>query len=98
MHGDEFFSYFKIVMDILGHSLGAHICGFAGRTFVKESPGNQYLPRITGLDPARPCFNQGHKLDGLSRGDAEFVDIIHTNAGALGKRSTIGDADFWPNG
>lgn len=81
---------------ILGHSLGAHICGFAGRTFTNLT--DQYIPRITGLDPARPCFNQGHNLDGLIRGDAAFVDIIHTNPGALGKKATIGDADFWPNG
>lgn len=37
-------------------------------------------------------------MSGLSRGDAEFVDIIHSNPGALGKRDPIGDADFYPNG
>lgn len=35
---------------------------------------------------------------GLARGDAEFVDVIHSNAGALGKRDPIGDIDFFPNG
>lgn len=43
-------------------------------------------------------FNEGEKLSGLSRGDAEFVDIIHSNNGALGKRDPIGDCDFYPNG
>lgn len=56
------------------------------------------MPRITGLDPANPCFNEGHNLTGLARGDAEFVDIIHSNPGALGKRDSLGDADFYPNG
>lgn len=35
---------------------------------------------------------------GLARGDAEFVDVIHSNPGALGKRDPIGDVDFFPNG
>lgn len=34
----------------------------------------------------------------LARGDADFVDIIHSDAGALGKSDPIGDADFYPNG
>lgn len=82
---------------VIGHSLGAHIVGAAGRTF-NELSGGQLIPRITGLDPARPCFNAGETLTGLSRGDAEFVDIIHSNPGALGKRDPLGDADFYPNG
>ncbi|XP_039281157.1 inactive pancreatic lipase-related protein 1-like isoform X2 [Nilaparvata lugens] len=37
---------------LLGHSLGAHICGIAG-----SSLHNITLPRITGLDPASPLFS-----------------------------------------
>lgn len=37
-------------------------------------------------------------MPSLGRGDAEFVDIIHSNSGALGQRDPIGDADFFPNG
>lgn len=29
-------------------------------------------------------FNEGERLSGLQRGDAKFVDIIHSNAGILG--------------
>lgn len=47
---------------------------------------------------ANPCFNEGESLTGLSRGDAETVDVIHSDPGALGKRDSIGDADFYPNG
>lgn len=37
-------------------------------------------------------------MTGLGRGDAEWVDIIHSNPGALGKKDAIGDCDFYPNG
>lgn len=80
----------------IGHSLGAHIVGSTGRNLNYKT--SKLLPRITGLDPANPCFNEGEALTGLSRGDAEFVDIIHSNPGVLGKRDSIGDADFYPNG
>lgn len=33
---------------LIGHSLGAHIVGYAGRYFTKLS--NQTIPHITGLD------------------------------------------------
>lgn len=79
-----------------GHSLGAHIVGAAGRNFTYQT--DKLLPRITGLDPAKPCFNEGFSLSGLSKGDAEYVDIIHSDPGALGIRNPIGDADFYPNG
>lgn len=36
-------------------------------------------------------FGQGEELSGLIRGDADFVDVIHTNPGVLGKRDPIGN-------
>lgn len=75
---------------LMGHSLGAHIAGAAGRQFQEET--GKSLPRITGFDPAKPCFNEGESLQVLGRGDAEFVDIIHSDAGGLGKSEPIGDA------
>lgn len=38
-----------------------------------------------------PCFNTGEDLPGLARGDAEFVLIIHSNSGGLGKRDPLGN-------
>ncbi|CRL01824.1 CLUMA_CG015039, isoform A [Clunio marinus] len=109
---------------LMGHSLGAHIAGTAGKTFQEIT--NKQLPRITAFDPAKvrkvvnfleisliklfhlfslllllhqkPCFNEGESLLGVGRGDAEFVDVIHSDAGGLGKSEAIGDADFFPNG
>lgn len=81
---------------LTGHSLGAHIAGVAGDTF--KNLTNQLLPRITGLDPAYLCFREGEVLHRLTREDAAFVDVIHTNSNVLGIKDSIGHADFFPNG
>ncbi|KAH8419683.1 hypothetical protein KR009_000874 [Drosophila setifemur] len=81
---------------LIGHSLGAHIVGSAGRHLTQLT--GRVVPRITGLDPAKPCFNEGEVLSGLLRGDADFIDVIHSNPGVLGKRDPLGDADFYPGG
>ncbi|MEG4273290.1 MULTISPECIES: choice-of-anchor K domain-containing protein [unclassified Microcoleus] len=41
-------------IELMGHSLGAHVSGFAGTKY-KELTGKE-LNRITGLDPAGPNF------------------------------------------
>lgn len=67
----------------------------AGRYFTKMT-GNA-IPRITGLDPSRPCFSESDRPNGLQRGDALFVDIIHSDLAVWGL-DPIGDIDFYPNG
>ncbi|KAH6925296.1 hypothetical protein HPB50_003387 [Hyalomma asiaticum] len=84
---------------VIGFSLGAHAAGFCGRHFYKNTKTK--LGRITGLDPAGPLF-QGTPV-ALSYKDANFVDVIHTNAGSfaelkLGIKGPIGHVDFYPNG
>jgi len=78
---------------LIGHSLGAHIMGYAG-SYAKYRVG-----RITGLDPARPafedCIGPENHLDAT---DGDFVDVIHSCAGVLGFRKPIGFVDFYPNG
>uniref|UniRef100_A0A1I8NR26 Lipase domain-containing protein n=1 Tax=Stomoxys calcitrans TaxID=35570 RepID=A0A1I8NR26_STOCA len=81
---------------LIGHSLGAHIMGAAARFFHEKT--GKMIPRVTGLDPAKPCFNEGEALSGLMRGDAEFIDVIHSNSGVLGKRNPTGDVDYYPGG
>lgn len=53
---------------------------------------------FTGLDPAGPLYTLTEDKDKLSEGDAQFVQIIHTDAGGLGTSEESGDADYWPNG
>lgn len=84
---------------LVGFSLGAHVMGFAGRHFQKTT--KMQLGRIIGLDPAGALF-QGTNVS-LSRRDAKYVDIIHTNGGdiftfKLGLWNAMGHVDFYPNG
>ncbi|XP_033241370.1 phospholipase A1 2-like [Drosophila pseudoobscura] len=90
-------SYVIQKVHLVGHSLGAQIAGSAGRNFKKLSEGAT-LARVTGLDPANPCFYKGNDPKGVRSGDAEFVDIIHTNPGVLGTPKVVGDADFFVHG
>ncbi|XP_069098311.1 pancreatic triacylglycerol lipase-like [Pleurodeles waltl] len=82
---------------IIGHSLGSHVAGEAG----KRRPG---VSRITGLDPAQPYF-QGTPVEvRLDPSDAALVDVIHTDSGpfipnlGLGMSQLAGHLDFFPNG
>jgi hypothetical protein len=43
----------------MGHSLGSHIAGQAGRTFEDET--GKLLPRITGFDPAKVTKFEQHQ-------------------------------------
>lgn len=57
--------------------------------------------RVTGLDPAGPLFTDPVIVsadDRLASTDANFVQVIHTNANAFGAGICLGDADFWANG
>ncbi|KAL7011646.1 hypothetical protein ACKWTF_014366 [Chironomus riparius] len=103
------FGYDLSKIYIVGHSLGAHMAGRIGTLLQSQ---NVFLPRITGLDPAGPLFNWTAlimKIFGsdvffprfkpLTKGNAKFVDIIHSNAGWFrGLMFSTGDVDFWPNG
>ncbi|XP_014294183.3 pancreatic triacylglycerol lipase [Halyomorpha halys] len=86
---------------IIGFSLGAHIAGYAGRSL---SHRGIKLGRITGLDPASPLFRESFtSLPALSKEDAAFVDVIHTDGSILltegfGLLRALGHVDFFPNG
>jgi len=85
---------------LVGHSLGAHLMGKAGRVF--DGQHGTQMTRITGLDPAGPRWWDGFWLAGnnaipelhnntISIDSAAFVDIIHSN-GDL----TPSAVSFWP--
>ena len=73
--GDQLAQYLKArnldpnKIELMGHSLGAHVSGFAGAKY-KELTGNE-LNRIAGLDPAGPNFETretGNFTTVISRG------------------------------
>ncbi|UYV70679.1 PNLIP [Cordylochernes scorpioides] len=84
---------------LIGHSLGAHIAGYASKW-----RGNK-VGRITGLDPSQPAFEGMPASVRLDRSDAYFVDVIHTSTARVlflnfgfGIETPIGHVDFYPNG
>ena len=81
---------------LIGHSLGAHISGYAGKRITG-------LGQITGLDAAGPYFENTDPVVRLDSTDALFVDTIHTDGSAtimlgLGLMQPLGHVDFYPNG
>lgn len=77
----------------VGHSLGAHLMGTAGR-------GSHAFDRVTGLDPAGVGFQAENQDRRLSRSDAKLVDVIHTDGKCVpyfGTLVPLGSIDFYPN-
>ncbi|XP_007469662.1 PREDICTED: pancreatic lipase-related protein 2 isoform X2 [Lipotes vexillifer] len=83
---------------LIGHSLGAHTAAEAGRRL-----GGR-VGRITGLDPAQPCFQGTPEVVRLDPSNAMFVDVIHTDSAptvpflGFGMSQKVGHLDFYPNG
>ncbi|CAB4057018.1 Pancreatic lipase-related protein 2 [Lepeophtheirus salmonis] len=83
-------------LHLIGFSLGAQVCGYAGSKIPNCS-------RISGLDPAGPVFRDLEVEFRLDKSDADFVDVIHTNSayylsGGLGLSDVCGHVDFYPFG
>ncbi|XP_052900822.1 pancreatic triacylglycerol lipase-like [Anopheles moucheti] len=89
---------------MIGHSLGAHLSGYAGSTLKNNPNLNLTIGRITGLDPAELAFTETDVMVRLDPSDAKFVDIVHSDATpfvpniGLGLFEPIGHVDFYPNG
>lgn len=81
---------------LIGISLGAHIAGWAGKYFQQFK--KRRLGRITGLDPAGPCFSYAYSDQRLDKTDANYVDVIHSNRLVQGVIEPLGHADFYLNG
>lgn len=82
---------------LVGHSLGGQMCGVIGRSVHKKSRGETQISRISALDPAFPGFYPSLGTPAVSKKDAKFVDIIHTDAWLYGIPIATGHVDFWPN-
>ncbi|KAF6202054.1 hypothetical protein GE061_004451 [Apolygus lucorum] len=85
----------KNSIHLVGHSLGAHVCGFAGKIFKKKY--RMKINRISGLDPAGPLFNENKPNARLDRGDAHSIDCIFTSRGQYGHKKPICTVNFNPN-
>lgn len=84
----------NVEIQCIGHSLGAHSCGMAGKLFQLQRNGKP-LDKIVALDPAGPFFDavHGHRdAHGLlstknkwriQPTDAAFVHGIHTDIEGL---------------
>ncbi|KAM3958929.1 phospholipase A1 [Aphomia sociella] len=81
---------------LLGISLGAHIAGWTGKYFRLYKARS--IGRITGLDPAGPCFSYAFSDQRLDKMDASYVDVIHSNRLIQGVIEPLGHADFYING
>ncbi|XP_067637638.1 vitellogenin-1-like [Eurosta solidaginis] len=84
------------IIHIVGQGMGAQVAGVAAREY-KRLTGHQ-LRRITALDPSKIFAKDTLTLTGLTRGDADFVDAIHTSTCGMGTRRRVGDIDFYVNG
>ncbi|XP_022917410.1 pancreatic triacylglycerol lipase-like [Onthophagus taurus] len=74
---------------IIGHSMGAHVAGYAGRKVISTT--NSRIARITSLDGAGTSILIGKTP--LSSSDADFVDCIHTSY-----KDKFGSVSFFVNG
>lgn len=71
--------------------MGAHVTNYVATSLQPDFK----IPRITGLDPAMPLFVTANADNKLDASDAEFVDVIHTNALVQGKIEQCGHIDFY---
>uniref|UniRef100_A0A1L8EE12 Putative vitellogenin-1 n=1 Tax=Haematobia irritans TaxID=7368 RepID=A0A1L8EE12_HAEIR len=81
---------------IVAQNIAAHVAGACGKEFERQT-GKQFR-RITALDPSRVYAKESQCLLSLARGDAEFIDAIHTSAWGMGTPARVGDVDIFPNG
>ncbi|XP_072941907.1 lipase member H-like [Epargyreus clarus] len=83
-------------LELVGGSLGAHI---ASRAAVKYHYLTHKKPaRLTGLDPAGPCFRNLPPSERFNPTAAQRVDALHTNMDVFGIADTVAQVDFYANG
>lgn len=85
-------------INLVGHSFGSQICGFAGKQVIEET--GTKVGRIIVTDPASRPFESTSisKTDRVNSEDAQLVVAIHTDAGNTGFLIPLGTIDFYPHG
>ncbi|XP_068628172.1 lipase member H-like [Battus philenor] len=83
-------------LELLGVSLGAHIASHAADRYhqiTRKKP-----MRLTGLDPAGPCFRNLPPEERFNANAAQTVDALHTNIDGFGIADKVAQVDFYANG
>ncbi|XP_011883462.1 PREDICTED: phospholipase A1-like [Vollenhovia emeryi] len=78
---------------LVGHSLGAHISGFAAKNLNNTGYGKP--PLLIGIDPAKPLFQHKPCEYRFCNSDAKRVEALHTSG--LGMYKSVGHLDLWFN-
>jgi pimeloyl-ACP methyl ester carboxylesterase len=98
--GNQLGSYLRTIgvdpnlTTLIGHSLGAHIAGFAGTNY--RNATGRLLGQIVGLDPAGPSFEGVGTAQRLDPSDAKRVIAFHTSE-TLGYDGRLGTLDVYVN-
>ena len=65
-------------IQLVGHSLGAHLLGFLAKRVQELGLGK--VARITGLDPALPLFNVGVSISKASSLTNQSIAVLSSVA------------------
>jgi len=82
----------------MGHSLGAHISGFAAKILQQLDYSKNMIrkiPLLIGTDPAAPLFELRTCKNRFCKTDAERVISLHTSI--LGIQQSLAHLDLWFN-
>ena len=82
--------------EIIGLSLGVQTASFVGKNFYKLT--GTKISRITGLDPAGPCFRNLGPDERIDKSDADFVEVISTNIDNMGMAAPVAHVTYYVNG
>ncbi|XP_041986254.1 lipase member H-like [Aricia agestis] len=83
-------------LELVGISLGGQTISFIAKHYHRMT--GVKIARITGLDPAGPCFRNLGADQRLDASDADFVDIIATNIDGYGMAAPVAHVQFYVNG
>ncbi|MBW4553702.1 MAG: hypothetical protein KME35_21710 [Aphanocapsa sp. GSE-SYN-MK-11-07L] len=89
-------------VELIGHSLGAHVAGYAGYAINSLFDNRKHISQIVGLDPAGPLFEDGvifkkQLFSGLSPAAAHKVIAFHTDLRLGGIKREVGHVDVYVN-
>lgn len=79
---------------VIGFGLGGQIGAAFCRSIAKNT--GKKIKQLIAVDPASPCFTNCFNKP-ISKNDATFVQVIHTDSGYLGMRNRVGHIDWFVN-